>query len=91
MKRYLLIFKGQVQGVGFRYTACQIANKLGLVGYVENLDNGDVKVEVEGKQYVIDTFIKQILNSSNHWIRVDDYALKEIELKNNETVFSYRY
>lgn len=86
-----MIFKGRVQGVGFRYTACMIANKLNLTGYVENLINEDVRVEIQGKQEEIDEFIHQLFNNSNHWIRIEDYSIKEIDLVNNEESFTTKY
>lgn len=39
---------GYVQGVGFRWTVLSVAEPLGLLGYAENLDNGDVEVVAEG-------------------------------------------
>lgn len=41
---------GWVQGVGFRWTVMSVAQPLGLLGYAENLDNGDVEVVVEGPE-----------------------------------------
>lgn len=35
---------GSVQGVGFRYTTQHEAQRLGLVGYARNLDDGSVEV-----------------------------------------------
>lgn len=35
MKRYKIIFKGRVQGVGFRYTSKIIADKLKLTGTIK--------------------------------------------------------
>lgn len=37
MKRYQIIFKGRVQGVGFRYQAKALADRIGLTGSVRNL------------------------------------------------------
>ena len=42
-----IIFSGRVQGVGFRYTACYLARSLGLTGWVKNLWDGDVEMEVQ--------------------------------------------
>ena len=39
---------GQVQHVGFRYTALYIAKKLYLTGWVENLPDGTVLMEAQG-------------------------------------------
>ncbi len=47
-RRYEIIFSGIVQGVGFRYEAWLIAQKLELTGFAENLPNGDVRMEIQG-------------------------------------------
>ena len=41
-------FSGRVQGVGFRFQACRIAQGLGLTGYVQNLWDGRVELEAQG-------------------------------------------
>jgi acylphosphatase len=41
-------FAGRVQGVGFRYTARGLAERYGLLGYVENLPDGRVHLVAEG-------------------------------------------
>ena len=43
-----LTVSGKVQGVFFRQSASDVANKLGLSGFVQNLPNGDVLIEVHG-------------------------------------------
>lgn len=43
--------KGSVQGVGFRSTARTLATKLGLVGLIRNLPNGNVEIILEGGNY----------------------------------------
>lgn len=48
---------GRVQGVGFRYSAKMAAENLGLKGYVENLYDGDVYLEVEGTAENVNEFI----------------------------------
>jgi acylphosphatase len=44
-----LTVSGKVQGVFFRESTCDVANKLGLSGFVKNLPNGDVLIEVHGE------------------------------------------
>ena len=48
---------GRVQGVGFRYFAIDEAQRLGLVGWVRNLDSGDVEVWAEGPREGLETFL----------------------------------
>lgn len=90
MERYLIIFKGRVQGVGFRYTAQRYANDFNLTGYAENLDNGDVRVEVQGEPLMINYFIRTMSNIKSY-IHVDDYSSKQIELVKDEKRFSIKY
>ena len=44
-----LTVRGKVQGVFYRQSACEVANKLELSGFVKNLPNGDVLMEVHGE------------------------------------------
>ncbi|MCS7110529.1 MAG: acylphosphatase [Candidatus Caldarchaeum sp.] len=39
---------GVVQGVGFRYYVRRTAKRFGVLGYVQNLDDGSVKITCEG-------------------------------------------
>ncbi len=43
-----VLFSGQVQGVGFRWTTELIASSLHLRGFVRNLPDGRVEVVVSG-------------------------------------------
>lgn len=49
-KRLTLLVSGKVQGVFFRVNTVQLAQKLGLVGFVQNLPNGQVKIVAEGPE-----------------------------------------
>ena len=85
MKRYHIIFKGRVQGVGFRYTALMIARNHNLTGTVENLYNGDVECYLQGEEKKIDQFIKEINNQ--RFIRIDTMDNNEVAVKENESSF----
>ena len=50
MKQLQVIFSGQVQMVGFRFFAQEIANQLNLKGWVKNLDDGQVELVAEGNE-----------------------------------------
>lgn len=77
MVRYNLIFKGRVQGVGFRYRAMLIADKLGLTGDITNLYNGDVECNIQGDKEKIDTFISRL--DKSRFIYIDEVVKKEIK------------
>ena len=63
-----IFFYGRVQGVGFRYYAVQKANQLGLTGWVKNLYDGSVEMEVEGQEELIDQLIIFLQNRTYIWI-----------------------
>lgn len=46
--RHRVIFRGRVQGVGFRATAVACAARLPVAGFVQNLPDGSVLLEAEG-------------------------------------------
>jgi acylphosphatase len=48
---------GRVQGVGFRYSCCREARRLGLSGWVRNQFNGDVEVWAEGSREKLDALL----------------------------------
>jgi acylphosphatase len=52
-----LIIKGKVQGVFYRATARDEAEKLGLTGWIKNTSEGNVEVVVNGSQEHIDRYI----------------------------------
>ena len=51
---------GQVQGVGFRYFARQMARRLNLQGYVRNREDRSVEVVAEGEKRALDQFLAQL-------------------------------
>lgn len=55
-----VVYAGEVQGVGFRYTARGIANGLGVPGGVENLNDGTVRLVAEGSEEVLKRLLLNI-------------------------------
>lgn len=46
--RYFLRWEGQVQGVGFRFTNTNLAQARALTGWVRNMEDGSVEMELQG-------------------------------------------
>ena len=55
------IFKGTVQGVGFRYKACYSAKNRGVTGWVRNCSDGTVEMEAEGYAADIASVIRELV------------------------------
>lgn len=73
-----ILFYGRVQGVGFRYYSVHKANSLGLTGWVQNLYDGSVEMEVQGRESDIDKLI-QFLNSQRY-IVIEQMEIRNIPL-----------
>lgn len=74
-----VIFKGRVQGVGFRYYCLGIARRMKLTGWVRNLYNGDVEMEVQGDSKDIEMYLYKI-KQGDGFIRVDEMEVKPAEV-----------
>ena len=55
-----MIFKGEVQGVGFRATCRRIAHRLGLTGFAHNLPSGDVELLVQGEKASLEIMLSEL-------------------------------
>ncbi|MBI3358807.1 MAG: acylphosphatase [Nitrospirae bacterium] len=55
-----IFINGQVQGVGFRNFAQRYAFLLSLKGFVKNLSDGRVEIEIEGERARIDLFLEHL-------------------------------
>lgn len=80
-----LIFSGKVQRVGFRVETLGMANHLELVGWVKNLENGDVEIEVEGNLNKINYMINYL--SSIRRAPIKDLITNDLEVLNSEKSF----
>lgn len=72
------ICSGRVQEVGFRYTAFHLAQELGLSGWVSNLDDGRVEMELQGKPETIELLLCRIDGRGR--ISITDIEEEEIPL-----------
>jgi acylphosphatase len=55
-----VVYRGLVQGVGFRYTARRIASRFSVTGYVQNLPDGQVRLVAEGGKEALDRFLAAV-------------------------------
>jgi acylphosphatase len=77
-----IVFTGQVQGVGFRFTAFRIANRCKLTGHVRNAPNGTVEMIAQGNADDINNCIQQIQDSFEAYV---------VETKIEEIPFDPKY
>jgi len=77
------IFTGRVQGVGFRYAVKQLALGFDVVGWVKNLSDGSVELQIMGELDEVDEFIKEIVEESDLASHVREYAVSEIPALEN--------
>lgn len=59
-RRRTLLYSGNVQGVGFRYTTASLAQGWPVRGFVQNLPDGRVKLVVEGEERHLNALEKAI-------------------------------
>jgi len=85
-RRYVV--SGSVQGVGFRYRAYYVARDMGLTGYVRNMFNGDVEVEVQGDEDSVMAFLMKV--EEGHFIHIDNVRTTKLEVDEFERDFSVR-
>lgn len=62
-------FAGRVQGVGFRYTAMQVAKEFEVSGAVQNLPDGRVLLEAEGRKTEVAAFVTALEERMHGYIR----------------------
>ena len=86
MKQYRIIASGRVQGVFFRHNTKKIAMNLNLVGWVRNLDKGDVEILVQGKEEDIKRFIRECKNNPGS-SQVDNLNIEKQDIQERFTDF----
>ena len=81
IKGCIIKVSGKVQGVGFRFYTHKKANAIGVMGFVKNLRDGSVYIEVEGEEEVVDEFLLWV-HQGPEWARVDEVTVQPKPLDN---------
>ena len=72
-----VFFSGRVQGVGFRYTALQVAREYDVSGFAKNLSDGRVQLEVEGRADVVNAYIAALEQRMHGYVRKTERTSKQ--------------
>jgi len=87
LQRRQIVYSGDVQGVGFRYTTRTLARGFEVTGYVRNLPDRRVELVVEGPEDQLEGFLAAIGERMSGQIRnieseirpsIDEFANFEI-------------
>lgn len=90
--RLSLLFSGDVQGVGFRWTNQRFAQQRNLTGWAQNLADGTVRMEIQGAACSLAAHLERIHASyaslgNRIWLE----EAHELELLHTESGFEVRY
>ena len=72
MKRLSVRFEGRVQQVGFRFFAESVSTNFNITGWIKNLDDGDVLLEIQGDE-------KELFNFVLSYYGQNEFSTKELE------------
>lgn len=82
-----VFFEGRVQGVGFRYTVKDLARGFEVCGWVKNLPDGRVELQVMGELEEVESFVKEISEESNVAHHIKNKIILKIPLLEGCTGF----
>ncbi len=84
-----MILSGRVQGVGFRYRATFIAEAVGVSGWVRNLYDERVEMELQGTDDEIREMMRRL--NQERYIQIDQVESEDIPVIAGEYEFKVRY
>ncbi|MCX8580501.1 acylphosphatase [Gilliamella sp. B3482] len=91
IKQIKIQVSGRVQGVGFRFFTYQQAKKLNLLGYVKNLDNGNVEIIALGESKQIDSLVNWLNYGGPTSAKISNIKIIQMVPQNDLTSFNVRY
>jgi acylphosphatase len=85
-----ICYEGRVQGVGFRYSVKSLATGYEVVGWVKNLLDGRVELEIQGQAPEVEAFLAAILDS--HLRRhIAKFTCRDVQPKAGRKGFEITY
>lgn len=75
-----ILISGKVQKIGFRYSTLQLADKMNICGFVQNMPDGKVFIEAEGNEVDIEKFIDWC-HTGPKWAIIDSVKADKSEMK----------
>jgi len=76
VQRASVTFHGHVQGVGFRYAALQVAREFEVAGFVQNLPDGRVLLEVEGAPEEVTAYVAAVEEKMTGFVRKTERSVR---------------
>lgn len=88
--RKSITVSGRVQGVGFRYFVRQEAHALGITGWVMNLNDGTVTMEVQCSAQTLEKFLERI-KKGNGFSKIVQLKSYDVAVVEGENKFGIKY
>lgn len=83
LKHYNIQITGRVQGVFFRVSAKEKAEKLQIKGFIKNENDGSVYIEAEGEERDFNNFFEWLeIKGGPLFAKIHKIKIKEGEIKN---------
>ncbi len=88
--RYFAKATGHVQGVGFRMYIQQHAMELNVSGWVRNMEDGSVHMELQGPEDRVEQLM-DIIEAGNYFIKVETFETEVRPVVDGEIGFKIKY
>ena len=82
--------EGRVQGVGCRFFVQSNAKAMGITGWVKNMSDGSVTMELQGEAEIVERLMAKI-KRGNDWIKVTNFTESDLPVVKGENKFAIRY
>ena len=87
--RRRVIYSGRVQGVFFRATSQEISRRFKIVGFVRNMPDGTVELEVQGPAEQVEEFLTAV--HEEYRANITSADIEDAQLRQDEASFEITY